>query len=284
MRLLGYVRAYKPELKFKEYDVYKGVYCSLCKTLLRRYTPLGQLFLSYDVTFLALVLFAVSEDCPQFQKSRCCYNPAKKCYGCGRNAILDFCADVSVLLMYYKVLDDLHDHGAFKKVLSALLFPAAFLMHKKAARLQPDAETVICTAMQKQAQCEAADCGADAAADPSAAALSALAALRTQDENLRQLFYLLGRFVYLIDAADDVEKDIRKNNFNPLKQKYISDPDAFGAYAMSLLNHNISEMLRLYDRIRFPKYDGILYNVLFNGLYNSAVYVTRKYAQQEVAV
>ena len=60
MGLLGYVRAYKPELKFREYDVYKGVYCTLCKTLLRRYSPLGQLFLSYDASFLALVLLALS--------------------------------------------------------------------------------------------------------------------------------------------------------------------------------------------------------------------------------
>ena len=157
-------------------------------------------------------------------------------------------------------------------------------MHKKAAHLQPDAETVICTAMQKQAQCEAADCGADAAADPSAAALSALAALRTQDENLRQLFYLLGRFVYCIDAVDDVQSDIRKNNFNPLHEKYRNDPSAFRDYALSLLNGCIGEMLKLFDRIPFRQMDGIIYNVLFYGAYNSALYVTEKYKTTEVTV
>lgn len=273
--MLGYVRAYKPELKFREYDVYKGVYCTLCKTLLRRYTPIGQLFLSYDATFFAILLFSVSNTCPAMHPSRCCFNPIKRCYSCGKGEILDFCADVSVILFYYKLADDLHDRGAFKKLLAVLLFPAAWCMHRKAARLQPRAESIVSALSQKQAELEKDPCCAlDVAAQPSADGLRQLAALFEGQDAFCRLVYLLGRFVYLIDAVDDVQNDIKTGNFNPLKALYLREPNEFNDRVLEMLNLNIGEMLRCYDEISFKRYDEIVYNVLFNGLYNSAKYVT----------
>lgn len=281
--MFGYVRAYKPELKFKEYDVYKGVYCSLCKSLLRRYSPFGQLFLTYDGAFMALCLLSESQACIPMRSSRCCYNPRKKCYACGKNETIDFCADVSVLMAYYKILDDLHDRGFFKKILAAVLFPVVWCMHRKAAKAQPQAERIIAEAMQEQAACEKSMCGSmDAAAQPSAAALRSLAALRSENEDLRHLFYLLGKFVYVIDAVDDIEKDIRRGNFNPLKTKFLQKDADFSEYGMYLLNLNIAQMLQCFDRLQFGQNAELIYNVLFNGLYNSALYVTGARKSQEV--
>ncbi|MBQ7542830.1 MAG: hypothetical protein IJT44_11130 [Clostridia bacterium] len=279
--MLGYVRAYKPELKFKEYDVYKGVYCTLCKTLLRRYSPLGQLFLSYDAAFLALVLLAISPTCPEQTPSRCCYNPAKRCLSCGRGDIQDYCADVSVLLFYYKILDDLHDKGLKHRTFALLLWPAAVLMHRKAARLRPQAEEIIRDSMRRQTQAEQENAGLDAAADPSASALSKLGALRSDDEAFHRFCFLLGRFVYVIDAVDDVRSDIRKKNFNPLKARYLEAPDTFADYAMQLLNLNIAELLKAYDRLQVSRYGPVVYNVVFDGLYNSALFVVKKYKNKE---
>lgn len=279
--MLGYVRAYKPELKFKEYDVYKGIYCSLCKTLLRRYSPLGQLFLSYDVTFFALMLFSVSDPL-RMHKSRCCYNPTKKCYSCGRNEILDFCADVSVLLFYHKILDNLHDHGFGHKILAVLLLPVAYFMQRKAKRENPEAEKLIREAMQKQSEVEkSGEASLDAAAEPSSKVLSDLAALKVDNPSFRRLFLLLGRFVYLIDAVDDVRDDIQKGDFNPLISKYTENPEHFPDYAMELLNHTMAEMLSMYDRILFRQCEPVVYNVLFYGLYNSAIYVTNSYRKDK---
>lgn len=283
MCVFGYVRAYKPELKFKEYDVYKGVYCSLCKSLLRRYSPLGQLFLTYDATFMALCLLSVSDESTSMRRSRCCYNPRKKCYSCGRNETLDFCADVSVLLAYYKILDDLHDRGFLKKIVSVLLFPVLSLMRRKAAKAQPQAQQIIAEAMHRQALCEGNPCeSTDAAAEPSADALKKLIALRSDSEDLQHLFYLLGRYVYIIDAVDDLESDVRRGNFNPLSRKYRRKDAEFSAYGMTLLNLNIGEMLRCFDRLHFGQNADLIYNILFNGLYNSALYATGAQQRQEV--
>lgn len=283
MCVFGYVRAYKPELKFKEYDVYKGVYCSLCKSLLRRYSPLGQLFLTYDAAFMALCLLSVSDECTEMHRSRCCYNPRKRCYSCGSNETLDFCADVSVLLSYYKILDDLHDRGFWKKVVSVLLFPAVHRMHKKASKAQPQADAVIADAMHRQALREKQNCeSTDAAAEPSAEALKQLVALRSDSEDLQHMFYLLGRYVYIIDAVDDLESDIRRGNYNPISHKFRQKDHAFSEYGLSLLNLNIGEMLRCFDRLHFGQNADLIYNILFNGLYNSALYATGAQQRQEV--
>ena len=278
MRLLGYVRAYKPELNERKYDVYKGVYCTLCKTLLRRYSPLGQLFLSYDAAFLALVLLSASPGCPQEEQSRCCCNPAKKCLSCGRGDVQDFCADMSVLLLYYKILDDLHDRGFWRRVLALLAFPMAYLMYRKASRLRPQADRIVSEMMREQANREAQDASLDAAAEPSARALALLVSLQIKDPRLERFFYLVGRFVYLIDAVDDVCDDIRRHNFNPLKARYLDAPDAFREYALGLLNLNIGELVKVFETIELHRYREIIYNVVFDGLYNSALFVLKKYA------
>ena len=282
--MLGYVRAYKPELKCSEYDVYKGVYCTLCKTLLRRYSPLGQLFLSYDAAFFALMLFASQPQCPSMQSSRCCYNPAKQCLSCGKSVQMDFCADVSVLLYYYQILDHLHDKGFWKKLASALLFPLVWCMFRKASRKQPRANEIIREMMRRQDAAERdPHCALDAAADPSGTALRELAALQNPDEPFDRMFYLLGRFVYLIDAVDDVPKDVRRGNFNPLRTMYQQNTDAFADGAMEMLNANIAEMLRCFDQIQWNGFSPIIHNVVFDGLYNSALFVTKQYRTEQEA-
>ena len=282
-RLLGYVRAYKPELKCREYDVYRGIYCTLCKTLLRRYSPIGQLFLSYDAAFFALMLFAVSPQCPVMRDTRCCYNPAKKCLSCGRSEPMNFCADVSVLLYYHQILDHLRDRGFFKKLLSFLALPTAWLLYRKASRLQPQADAIIRRAMARQTAAESdSSCSLDAAADPSAEALRQLAALHSPDADFGQLFYLLGRFVYLIDAVDDVRQDVRHGNFNPLGSAYRSSPETFADVAMQKLHLNIAQMLQCFDRIAWNELSSIVHNVVFDGLYNTALFVTKQFrAEQE---
>ncbi len=280
MGLLGYVRAYKSGLNDREYEVYKGVYCTLCKTLLRRYSPFGQLFLSYDAAFLALVLLSVTPDCPAEKPSRCCYNPFKKCLSCGRGDVPDFCADISVLLFYYKILDDLHDRGFLHRLLAAIAFPLAWLMRRKAMRIRKDADELIGAMIREQAQREKENASLDAAAEPSARALASLACMRVQDADVNRFFYLLGRFVYLIDAVDDVPDDLRRRNFNPLKERYREAPDTFGEYALGLLNLNIGELVKALDALNPYRYQDIIINVIFDGLYNSALYVLKKYEKR----
>ena len=293
--LLGYVRAYKPELKFKDYDIYKGVYCTLCKQLMRDYSPFAQLFLSYDMCFFAITLMSLVPQCPSVKKSRCCYNPLKACHSCGADtASMRFCATVSVIMGYYKLRDNLTDRGFFRRLAACLLLPVASLMHKKAKRLEPQAEEIVSHAMTEQANAEKnVHCGCDEAAEPSARALSLLAnkagnffadgedAENSNAELFGRLGYLLGRFVYIIDAVDDLSDDIKKDNFNPLKAKYrelsaCQDTQSFYDYAQRLLNQCIGECVNTFEKMKLIRFNDIVYNVLFDGLYNSALLVLKR--------
>ncbi len=131
--LLGYIKAHKPELKMRDYEVYKGVYCSLCKRMGRRYTPAAQLLLSYDFAFFALLKMSVHPEVSIFTESRCPYNPfvrCKKCVG-DPGGVLDLCADAAVITAFYKLKDDLKDSGFTKRLLALLFLPAVWLMFLK---------------------------------------------------------------------------------------------------------------------------------------------------------
>lgn len=137
--MTGYIKAFKPELKIKDYELYRGVYCSECRVLGRLYTPIARMLLSYDFTFLSIVRLALQEQCGKFEKGRCCVNPAKKCLKCTEDAELERSADVVIIVSYYKLLDDIADGGFFKRLACRLIKPALSLMHKKAAKRQGDA-------------------------------------------------------------------------------------------------------------------------------------------------
>ena len=101
--MFGYVRIYKPELKIKDYEIYKAAYCSVCRALGRHYGVIVRGLLSYDATFLFLYRAAISEaaDC-KYEKGVCPFNPLKKCgYICGQDKAFEFVASVTVILSYF---------------------------------------------------------------------------------------------------------------------------------------------------------------------------------------
>ena len=80
--MFGYVRVYKEELRVREYETYRGVYCTLCRALGKRYGVFARLILSYDMTFFAIVRLSADGVVPSFRPGRCPFNPTKKCNYC----------------------------------------------------------------------------------------------------------------------------------------------------------------------------------------------------------
>lgn len=265
--MFGYIRAYKPEMKFKDYDLYKGVYCSLCKELGKRYGLISRLTLSYDFTFFAMIRMAVQSGCVKFKKSRCTFNPAKKCYDCGRgNSETAYTADVSMILFYYKLLDNIADSHFLKKILCKLALPYAKHVYKKAKVRQPVADSIIEKQMNRQAEIEKHDVGIDEAADPSAVMLSKLLINDLDCENidaLEKFGYMTGRWVYIIDAVDDCQDDMKDGSFNPLKKKFNSD--GFYPYCEEMLNLTMGEAVNNYKKLKIYRFDDILKNVMYFG-------------------
>ena len=283
--MFGYVKAYKPELKLKDYELYKGVYCSVCKQLGRKYGPLAQLSLSYDITFLALIRLSASSGCPHFKASRCFYNPLKKCNCCEKNnEEIDYSVDCAVIMLYYKLIDNIKDSGFIKRIAFYFVYPFYSLLHRKAKTSRPQIEYVVKSAMEEQAEVENRRTQSiDEAAHPSSKALSALLSNGYEGDKkllLERLGYLIGRWIYIIDAADDLLEDIKKGNYNPyisLLDEYnkrgFSGISEFKDYLTGVLNLTVDECLKAFELLELEHFRDILTNILYMGLENTRLKV-----------
>ncbi len=286
--MLGYVKAFKPEMKVKDYELYKGIYCSLCRALGRIYSPVAQIFLSYDFAFAAVLRLAAAEDGCSFSQKRCPYNPAKKCMICSEKEEFDFCAHAVIITVFYKVLDNLHDKGFKSRLLAALIYPIVWLMHKKAARLAPEVEKIIGESVKRQAEIEQkCEVCLDEAAHESARALGEVIALGFEGERKNSLYtlgYMVGRYVYILDAADDLEEDLKNGSFNPFKAEYgdIEKTKAeFAERVRGMLNLTQSSALEALDSLEKKRFGNILENIVFDGLTFSGKKMLKKYLPQE---
>lgn len=269
IRLIGYVRAYKPELKIKHYEEYRAVYCSLCRVLGKRYGMLARLTLSYDFTFFAILQLCVQNEYPCFKSKRCPFNPLKKCNFCTeQNRFLEYTADVAMLMLYHKLLDDIQDEGFLKKAAIRIIQPVFFLYYKKAKKYSPEAETIISSAMQRQREFEMSGSGnIDKAADASAASLGELVSLNfdgAQRRILRRIGYMLGRWVYIADAYFDREKDRKKGSYNPFNIEEKNE-----RAIKEMLNVTVGEMISAYELLNVRQFNAVIRNVMFEGLHYS---------------
>ncbi|MDD2362039.1 MAG: DUF5685 family protein [Oscillospiraceae bacterium] len=284
--MFGYVRVYKPDLKMAEYEHYQGIYCSLCKQLGKSYGFFARMTLSYDFAFLALFHMALSNECAGFKKGRCKFNPLKKRTCCCENKHIKFSADAASILNYFKIKDNISDRGFFKSIPARLLLPFASRARKKAAKCQPELDKIVSDCMDKQRKLESESTSSiDAAAEPTALILSALAQNGAKDETerrVRERFgYCLGRWIYLIDAADDIRDDIEQGGYNPFVnsyklQKNVSADSDIKSLIMPVLNTCLAECIAAYNLLRVNRFDGILRNVLEQGIPNIQEQVFKK--------
>ena len=286
--MFGYLQIHKDELKVKEYEAYKSVYCGLCKQLGRDYGILTRLILSYDCTFYAILLMSLKRSCTGFSDGRCKFNPLKKCKfaDCKDNAYSKASA-LSVISAYYKVVDDIDDSGFFKRIALKIVKPFFGRRQKKAARRFPEIENIVSEMMKNQKAAENDELVTiDKAANPTAKMISDLAALEggndLQKRVLSEFGYQIGRWVYLIDAADDYEKDKKSGNFNPFIKADINDKD----YINSVLSQSLARAYDAYNLLDIIDFKPIIDNMMLYGFPNkqNAVLNNRQEVKNEQSV
>ena len=114
--LFGYIKISKGELKIKEYELYQGVYCTLCKVLGKKYGLISRFTLNYDFTFLTLLNMSLKNDCNKFYQKHCTFNPLKKCNLCTDTFDFEMPAAAAMIMSYYKLLDNIQDEKGVKKL------------------------------------------------------------------------------------------------------------------------------------------------------------------------
>lgn len=274
MDLFGYIKVDSANLLGKEYEAYKGIYCTLCKQLGKEYSVFARFILSYDCTFYAMLGLDLCQEPPCFKEGRCRFNPFKKCrYADTKTKAFSLAAALSVISAYYKLKDNLLDSPWYKRIIYRLVQPFFASWRKKAAKKYPEIDISVSKMMEEQLKAEKdPDCVLDRAAQPTADMLGEMCALLTEEiplrDNLDQnttkrvfqtLGYYMGRWIYLIDAADDYEKDIKHHNFNPF---LLPNTDDSVENIRGNLNHALSEALLSYGLYEKGRYDSIINNVL----------------------
>ncbi len=270
--MFGYVRIEKPELKVKEYEMYKAVYCSLCRELGRSYGFLARLTLSYDFTFLALLNMSLSEENVCIERKRCAFNPLKKCNYCKERNLLSMPTAAAMIMLYYKLKDDISDEKGLKKLGYLIMKPFFASASKKAAKKFPEIERIVADYIAKQTELENENCSEiDVAANPTAVALGEIFKCCSEDgvqkRVLERLGYCIGRYIYILDAANDLEDDIKKNSYNPLKNSFSGDLKPYIEEKIKpQLYFCINEASSAFELLDIKKYKTILGNIIYLGL------------------
>ncbi len=272
--MFGYVRVNKPEMKVKEYEVYRGIYCSLCKSMRKNFGVLSSLTLSYDLTFFALARLSFGGKIPSFRGGRCPYNPTKRCNYCQNGEEeLRYAAAVSMMMFYFKVRDNITDGSLYRRLLMYLILPYALIKYKKAKRLYKEAALIIEKAMEEQAVTEKSGTDSpDRAAHCSADALGRLLDYGFGNENIYRFGYGTGKFVYLCDALDDIGKDITKKNYNVFVKKYnlVSGPSEEIKEEIKMsINMCLAMMGEAYEKTENKSLSPIMENIIYEGTENT---------------
>ena len=132
--MFGYVRVHKPELKVKEYELYRSTYCGLCRSMGKCTGQCSRMTLSYDFAFLAIMRVTLLRQEVSFGKKRCLAHPLQKKHYMENNPSLEYCSGAAALLNYHKIADDLADERGIKKLRAILVLPFVAHARKKALK------------------------------------------------------------------------------------------------------------------------------------------------------
>lgn len=290
--MFGYIKPLKAELKVKEWEVYQGIYCGLCKQLASRYGLFARMTLNYEFVFLAMLDMALREEQIRFCQQTCMAHPFRKRTCCMGNQSLELCCDVAMLLTCCKLEDDLHDEGLAKRMAVRMVLPFARRDRNRAAAFRPELAEKITAQMKRQQELEDRHCASvDEAAEPTALLMEAVLGALSEDpvrkRVLQRLGYLLGRWVYLVDALDDWDEDVRQGRYNPFAEQIGQESAECRQQryqeARGTLYLTIAEMRKTYDLLEIRSLDTILENVLDLGLRHSVDRILQKRLQEQQA-
>ncbi len=313
--MLGYVMAEKAELKMREFEVYSGYYCGLCKSVGARYGQISRFTLSYDFAFLALLLASLDEENDQIQPEHCLIHPIKKKNIVRNNKYIDYAGDMMLILVYYNLIDDVEDEGSLKARVSSSIFHHNYKkLRQKYAKMCQAIETQLenlkrlererCKSIDKTGETFAVIMGNIFTGMLDVGNLDTemldtgkldtqnldTGKLDTQnldtgnsdkktthlEHSLKALFQLgksIGKWIYLADAWDDIEKDIEKGSYNPLIYRFDYNEESIGEFCERIkdrvefsLMSALSECSKACDLLEIKKNQGIVENIIYFGL------------------
>lgn len=279
--MFGYITPLKAEMKIKDFARFKCYYCGLCCHIKKDFGNIPRMSLNYDMTFLGLLLDALNPEELEVSKHRCSLHPTEKKIIIVNNKALSYAAAMNISLFYYKLLDDAHDDKNIKsKFFSVILSPYKKKFSYSIMKINEN----IMQNLNKLSNLENSKSftSIDEICDP----FSNLVGMILHDypfeliedcnelrNTLYNLGYSIGKWIYLIDALDDLKSDMEKGKFNPIEFLYNKDSLPYDKFIelvkpkmeFTILNCGYSCKENL-DSLKLNRNEDILYNIIELGL------------------
>ena len=289
--MFGYVTPLKSELKIKDYVKFRSYYCGLCMSFKKNIGNLPRLTLNYDMAFLAVLLDSISEKEPSVEIKRCLPHPFEKKPIIINNDSIDYAAAMNLSLYYFKVKDDVQDDNKIKsKLLEKILYPYEKKLNKSVKTISSIIEKNLkeLTLLENNKNFSNIDEISHPFSDIVGNILKEYPYPLIDDSeilrnNLYNLGYTLGKWIYLIDAVDDLKDDIENKKFNPINFLFNKDNKPYKDLIISIkdrleftiLNcaYNSNEML---SKLPIKRNIDILKNIIELGMMDKYILVTNK--------
>lgn len=262
--MFGYIIINKAEMKYKEFDVYHSYYCGLCRKLKEKYGISGQISLNYDMTFLLMLLTGLYDPETTGGECRCIAHPFEK-QETRTNIFTEYIADMNVLLTWYKCRDDWEDEKKIHKLLYGKMLEGK---SRKLKDFYTEKIRNINLLMYDLSDAEQENrLDIDEMSGMFGKVMAQIVVSREDEwsENLSRFGFYLGKFIYLLDAYEDVEEDIRKGTYNPLKKIYESLD--FEEECRTILTLMMSECCKEFEKLPILENVEILRNILYSGVW-----------------
>lgn len=263
--MFGYVTVCEPELKVKDLKKYRAYYCGLCRTLKEDYGFMGQMTLTYDMTFAVILLSSLYETTTKHEEHRCKVHPAKRQHML-QNEITSYAAAMNVLLAYYHMEDDWQDDRKVSSLMTKSLIQGKA---KKIIEKYPRQSEIIRKSLKELGECEHENSmDIDRVAGCFGRLMAELFVWKEDiwEKTLRKMGFYLGKFIYLMDAYEDLPEDRKKNRYNPLKE-LAKRPD-YEAQMEQILRMMIAESTVRFEQLPCLVDVDILRNILYDGVWN----------------
>lgn len=262
--MFGYIVVNRQELKLRELELYQSYYCGLCRELKRKYGLCGQITLSYDMTFLILLLKELYEAEDHAGEYRCMVHPLNRHVARG-NRYTEYAADMNIILTWYHCMDDWEDERKLSGRALTVALKSAF---ERAVSAYPGKAEVIRQELKNIRECERKmEQAPDAASGCFGNIMAEIFACHEDmwERELRQMGFYLGKFIYLMDAFEDMEKDEKNGCYNPFLA--VRGKEDFDEEVFRILQMMMAECSRAFEKLPIVENTEILRNILYSGVW-----------------
>ncbi len=263
--MFGYVRINKMDLTFREYENYKGYYCGLCKYLKENHGEISRIGLNYDITFLIVILSAIYKPKTNIFEEVCLVSPFKRKKKL-INDITEYAASMNILLTYYKLEDNLLDDKGVKDILAYNLYKSKLKMaHKK----YPHKSQIIKDQMKILNELEKnKEYNIDKVSNTFGELMGEIFAYKKDkyEDDLRRIGFNIGKYIYILDAYEDLNEDYKKGRYNPFME-YINKREELKIRVDRLISISLGLLASSIDRLNLQVNRGIIENIVYSGVY-----------------